>query len=157
MNNLEGCSSWDPYSSLFLIFSAQRGRELVKKLQTGFFRVVYPFEHLLKLNGKKFHCVAEVDISDFMASFRRLCPEESVFPKLHYLEDHLVSFIRKWHVGPGMIGEHGGESIHHLFNKLAERYSSMPHAHSRLKHTLRQHLQSVNPNLPDAPTRKRRK
>ena len=61
-----------------------------------------------------------MDISDFMASFRRLCPEESVFPKLHYLEDHLVSFIRKWLVGPGMMGEHGGESIHHLFNKLAE-------------------------------------
>ena len=93
-----------------------------------------------------------------MSAYRRLCSEESVFPKLHYLEDHLVSFARQWHVCPGMMGELGGESIHHMFNKLAERYSSMPLAHTRLHHTLKQHLHTVNPNLEAAmPLSKRKK
>ena len=99
-----------------------------------------------------FFFFSESNITSFMTSYRALCPSDSVFPKLHYMEDHLVNFVRKWLVGPGMMGEHGGESIHHVFNKLGERYSSMPLASTRLRHTLRQHLLTVNPDLPEPPT-----
>ena len=68
----------------------------------------------------------------------------------------MVAFIRRWHVGPGMMGEHGGESIHHYFNKLGECYSSMRGA-SRLQHMLRQHLLRVHPDLPQAPVPAKRK
>ena len=38
----------------------------------------------------------DTDIVGFMKDYRRLCPDASVFPKLHYLEDHVVQFIRRW-------------------------------------------------------------
>ena len=99
----------------------------------------------------------ETDIRDFVGLYRQLCPGESIFPKMHYLEEHLIQFMRRWHVGPGMMGEHGGESIHHIFNRLGERYSSIPRNSTRLLHTLRQHLLSVNPDLPAAPQAQKRK
>ena len=59
--------------------------------------------------------------------------------------------------GPGMMGEHGGESIHHIFNRLGDQYSNMRVPSSRLEHTLCRHLLSVN-DLPEAPMpAKRRK
>ena len=101
----------------------------------------------------------DTDIVGFMKDYRRLCPDASVFPKLHYLEDHVVQFIRRWKVGPGTMGEHGGESIHHQFNKLTQRFSSIPHPATRCYHTLKEHLTAVNPSLPAAPqpARKKRK
>ena len=57
---------------------------------------------------------AGVDIQHFLTVYREELPAESVFPKLHYLEDHIVPFVRQWKVGPGILGEHGGESIHRL-------------------------------------------
>lgn len=67
------------------------------------------------------------------------------------MEDHIVPFVKKWKVGPGMMGEHGGESIHHLFNELKQRYANMPNAATRCYHTLKRHLIETNPSLPSAP------
>ena len=44
-------------------------------------------------------------IRQFMVLYRALSPPQPVFPKLHYLEDHVVPFIRKWRAGPGLLGE----------------------------------------------------
>ena len=107
-----------------------------------------------------FFLLAERDVTQFLADYRELCPTSSIFPKLHSLEDHVVSFVRKWKVGPGMMGEHGAESIHHLFNKLGERYCGMMRsAATRLSHTLKQHLLEANPDMPSPPepARKKRK
>ena len=96
--------------------------------------------------------VTESNIKSCMENYRRLCPEESVFPKIHYMEDHLISFIRTWRAGPGLLGEQGGESIHHQFNQLKARYANMPSPADRLYHLLKVHLQSRNPDNPEAPT-----
>ena len=39
--------------------------------------------------------VTDSAIKNFMATYRRLCPEESVFPKLHYTEEHIVEFVKE--------------------------------------------------------------
>ena len=33
-------------------------------------------------------------------------------PKMHMLEDHVVPFLREWHVGFGFHREQGAESLH---------------------------------------------
>ena len=68
-----------------------------------------------------------------------------------------MEFMRRWHVGPGMMGEYGGESIHHVFNLHGERYSNMKPPSSRLRHTLHQHLLGVNPDLPQPPQPQKKK
>ena len=78
-------------------------------------------------------------IKQFLHDYRELCPQSTVFSELHYLEKHIVKFVPKWKVSPGMMGEHGGESIYHQFNLLRNRFSSIPEAASRSYHTLEEH------------------
>ena len=56
-----------------------------------------------------------------------------------------------------MMGEHGGESVHRLFNALQVRFASTPDVVMRYRNMLKQHLVSVNPNLPAAPEPARKK
>ena len=70
------------------------------------------------------------------------------------MESHLVGFIQKWCADPGLLGEHGGESIHHQFNQLKTRFMSIPFVADRLQHMLHCHLQAVNPNNREAPAKK---
>ena len=42
-----------------------------------------------------------------MQSWRQCWPNESVPPKFHFLEDHVLDFITEWKVGLGFYGEQG--------------------------------------------------
>ena len=53
-----------------------------------------------------------------MKFYRETFPWASVLPKMHMLEEHVVSWLRMWHIGFGMMGEQGAESIHAHFNQL---------------------------------------
>ena len=97
------------------------------------------------------------NIKPFMATYRQVLPEESVFPKLHYMEDHLVNFMRQWHVGPGILGEHGGESVHSMFNNLLSRFSGVPVAADRIAQVMRHHLLQASPSTKPPPEPKPRK
>ena len=87
-----------------------------------------------------------------MKDWRIGWPDESIPPKYHFLEDHVVPFIRKWKVGLGFYGEQGknielyacqhiyvanmipritdlilflgGESLHKNFQALQDAYNS---------------------------------
>ena len=39
-------------------------------------------------------------------------PDSSISPKMHLLEDHIIPWAKEWHVGFGLLGEQGAESIH---------------------------------------------
>ena len=39
--------------------------------------------------------------------WRKTWPNETVTPKMHLLESHMVDFIKKWKVGLGFYGEQG--------------------------------------------------
>ena len=81
-------------------------------------------------------------IKQFLYDYLELCPQSTVFSELQYLEEHLVMFVPKWKISPGMMGEHGGESIYHQVNLLRNRFSSIPEAASRSYHTLEEHHQA---------------
>ena len=93
----------------------------------------------------------DTDVKTFMDAYRTELPDSSVFPKLHYLEDHIVPFTRQWRVGPGILGEHGGESIHRLFNQLLRQFGSMPLATTRLVQVMKHHLVTTSPILRSPP------
>ena len=61
-------------------------------------------------------------IKQFLYDYSELCPQSTVFSELHYLEEHIVKFVPKWKIGPGMMGKHGGESIYQ--HHLADRHSA---------------------------------
>ena len=66
-----------------------------------------------------FHiCFVEDSIGEFMAFYRKNFATHSVLPKMHFLEVHVVPYLKQWHMGFGFLGEQGVESIHHYFNDL---------------------------------------
>ena len=80
-----------------------------------------------------------------MCNFRTLFPNESITPKLHLLEYHVVPFIERWRYGFGLYGEQGIESVHQSFNKLSATYCRMKPNVRRLKSMMDAHMISVNP------------
>lgn len=52
-------------------------------------------EHVSQL-----HCLGTA-ITKFMAYYRSTFPTATVLPKMHFLEDHAVNFIKKWGTGFG--------------------------------------------------------
>ena len=79
------------------------------------------FNYLIMIHNSEYFCfVTDNNIQKFAAFYRSTFPEETSPPQFHMLEDHVVSFIKKWKFSLGLFGEQGGESIHHEF-KLFEQ------------------------------------
>ena len=64
-------------------------------------------------------------IVELMKFYRNGWPEETVTPKLHMLECHVVPFIERWRYGIGKYGEQDGEGLHAEFNNLSRIYCRM--------------------------------
>ena len=93
-----------------------------------------------------------------MECYRESFPTATVLPKMHMLEEHVVPWLRRWHVGFGMMGEQGAESIHAYFNSLGRTYRGIPDPVQRPKQTMKEHLLHVAPaNIAAKPTIKKRK
>eukprot|EP00731_Ephydatia_muelleri_P030963 Em0022g477a len=64
----------------------------------------------------------EQSVQEFMEFFRTNFPKGTIPIKMHMVEDHAVQWARSTHVGFGLLGEQGAESIHAKFNNLARKF-----------------------------------
>ena len=96
-----------------------------------------------------------------MAYYRQSFPHATVIPKMHLLEDHVIPWLRKTHVGAGLMGEQGAESLHRHLHKLEEQYSGIVNPVKRLQHIFEMYNLETAPQLvqlrPEIKRRKRRK
>ena len=94
-----------------------------------------------------------------MKFYRESFPWATVLPKMHLLEEHVVPWLRRWHIGFGLMGEQGAESIHAYFNGLKRTYSVYdPYPVKQLKQMMKEHLLHIAPsNLAAKPVKKKRK
>ena len=82
------------------------------------------------------------NISSLMSTARQEIVQRqkgNIRPKLHLLEGHVVSAMRCYGVGLGMLGEQGGESIHAEFNTLAREFKHTVEDLDRLRMIVNQH------------------
>ena len=82
-----------------------------------------------------------------MAFYRDKYPEATVPIKMHLLEDHTVQWANSNHVGFGLLGEQGAESIHAKFNRLGLAFTSIKDRVKNLKCIVKEHLLSIEPEL----------
>ena len=87
----------------------------------------------------------ETLIACFMKDFRSSFPDSTIPVKMHMLEEHTVPWVRRTHVGFGLLGEQGAESIHARFNALQRTYHSVPDRVKQLLLIVKEHLLSVAP------------
>ncbi len=69
-----------------------------------------------------------------------------IIVKQHLLEDHAVDCLRKYKMGFGLLGEHGFESIHHVFKEIWKNTVSFNPA-KRLLSSMKRHHVSVVPHI----------
>ena len=81
-----------------------------------------------------------------MEFFRTNFPKGTIPIKMHMVEDHAVQWARSTHVGFGLLGEQGAESMHAKFNNLARAYSAIKGKVHQLKCIVAEHLASIAPH-----------
>lgn len=82
-----------------------------------------------------------------MAFFRDTYPEATVPIKMHLLEDHTLQWASNNHVGYGLLGEQGAESIHAKFNRLGLAFAAIKDRVKNLTCIVKEHLLSIEPQL----------
>lgn len=93
-----------------------------------------------------------------MNFYRDSFPWATVLPKMHMLEAHVVPWLREWHIGFGLMGEQGLESVHAYFNSLKRTYHGIPDRVKRMIHTMHEHFLHIAPaNIAAKPVPKKRK
>ena len=58
---------------------------------------------------------------------------------MHFMEDHILPWVRQWRVGSGLMGEQGAESLHADFNHTERAYNNMVDRVERLRVVLQSH------------------
>lgn len=103
--------------------------------------------------------ISEKNIKVFMEYYHTTFSHATVLPKMHLMEDHIIPWLRRWHLGFGMMGEQGAESIHACFNGIERSYVNLKHHPvDRLKFVVKEHHLRISPtNLTKFPPVKRRK
>ncbi len=89
---------------------------------------------------------AEKNIQEFMRFYQETFPDATVLPKMHILEDHTVPWMRRWHIGAGLMGEQGAESIHAHFQHLERVYAGMLNALKRMECLMKEHYIETAPS-----------
>lgn len=90
--------------------------------------------------------IAEEDIASFMVHYRQEFSWATVLPKMHIMEDP-IPWLRRFHVGAGLMGEQGAESVHALMMRLNRTYQGIPNETTRLKHIMSEHSLGTDPSL----------
>ena len=101
----------------------------------------------------------DTDIVNFMADYRASFPQATVLPKMHILEDHVIPWFNQWHIGFGMMGEQGAESIHAHLMRIEDNYNSIANDVDRLTNVFKESCLQTAPALTTVrpPPKKRRK
>ncbi len=103
------------FEELFRLFSGIYNK-------TMFQRKIGQVYSVSALAHKHTCCPIDGHIKKFMEIYRQNFPHATVLPKMHMLEEHVLPWLRKWHVGFGLLGEQGIESIHAHFNSPTEAF-----------------------------------
>ena len=130
--------------------------EKFRKLNSKYAKVHESVSHCLPIADEEVNDIVQY-ISDYLMFYREKFENQSI-PKQHFLEVHLVEWIRKWHVGLRLHGEQGGEHVHAMFNSLKHSMRGVHQPLMNLRCTMREHHVRVSPNVTSSfPKQKRRK
>lgn len=82
-----------------------------------------------------------------MSFYRAEFPWATILPKMHVLEDHVIPWLRRFHIGAGLMGEQGAESIHARIMKLERDYRGIRDELDSLKYIVSEQALYTAPSL----------
>ncbi len=101
----------------------------------------------------------EKNIQDFMSFYRTEFSWATVIPKMHVMEDHAIPWLRRFHIGAGLMGEQGAESIHARMMKLERDFRGIKDELDSLKYIVTEQSLYTAPSLSalQPPVKRRKK
>ena len=84
-----------------------------------------------------------------MEFYRQRFPDATVIPKMHFLEHHVIQWLKKWHIASGLMGEQGAESLHAHIHNLETRFCGVANDLERLKYVVKEHNVQSSPEIRD--------
>ena len=99
----------------------------------------------------------ENKINNYLSLFRKHYPDK-VLPKHHFLEDHVIPWIKRWGFGMAFYREQGEEALHAEFNVLKRRAHGVQNPVKQLVSIMKEHHTKTSPRLHahDIPAKKRK-
>ena len=88
----------------------------------------------------------EQSIISYLDFFRQNIPG-CVFPKLHFLEDHVLPWIVKYGFGMALHGEQVGEPAHREFNRLQHCARHIPNIKDQLLNMMTEQMIFTDPEI----------
>ena len=82
-----------------------------------------------------------------MAYYRAEFPWATIMPKMHIVEDHVIPWLRRFHVGAGLMGEQGAESIHARIMKLERDFQGIKDELDSLRYIVAEQCLYTAPSL----------
>ena len=67
----------------------------------------------------------------------------NISPKLHLLEEHAITQMKRFRVGLGLLSEQGLEAIHAEFNRLSRRFAGIGNSDEKMLAIIRQHTSAI--------------
>ncbi|GFO14647.1 amine oxidase [Plakobranchus ocellatus] len=92
------------------------------------------------------HRIIETSIQKY-CRFYRTAFKKRVYPKMHFLEDHCLQWIKLYGFGLGLFSEQGGEQLHKTISELERQTQSIKRTSDRLLSILKKHLTQVCPDI----------
>lgn len=82
-----------------------------------------------------------------MSFYRAEFPWATILPKMHIMEDHVIPWLKRFHIGAGLMGEQGAESIHARMMKLERDYRGIKDELDSLKYIVHEQALYTAPSL----------
>ena len=119
------------------IEAANKIQHTFDTLNGAFSKVHKHISHSRKIDPSE-HESIQANINQYMTFYRRYFPDK-VIPKMHILEHHCLPFIESFGFGLGLLGEQGGELIHHTLAKIERRIHGIKSTNKRIRSTVEAH------------------
>ena len=108
---------------------------------------MYHYNKAIDTNLSNLHSILEKEMEHFMAFYRENFPWATVLPKMHILEDHTIPWLMRHHLGAGLMGEQGAESIHAHMMRLERIHQGIANDVDRLKYIVKEQMLESAPSL----------
>ena len=119
--------------------------KIFNKLNGLYLNVHNMVAHMTEVDDDAIEIVQQ-KIEEYLAYYRKHFPN-SIFPKQHFLEDHIVPWMKRWQFGLSLHGEQGGEAIHRKINRIQRNMYHVADPSKKLLYTIQEHHVLTNPEI----------
>ena len=128
-----------------ILEKAEQIARTVKTINLLYSKIHKKISHCEKISDSDIGCLHS-EIKSYMFFYRNHA-EQTVFPKLHFLEEHCFQWIQTYKVAMGLLSEQGTEQLHKSIHSLEMQSCGIVNEKKRLLTIMNKHMAEVCPEI----------